>query len=245
MPTYETSVSVNINKYLSKYGITNPAFMVYRRATPILAVTIEKYLSGRILDIGCGSKNKELLMGENIKEYIGLDHPDSRHDQSKVDIFGTAYSIPDDDKSYDGVLCSAVLEHLEEPKKALYEAKRVLRTGGYGIYTIPFFWHLHEEPRDFYRYSYYGIEYLFNEVGFEIISIMPLSGFWITFGSELNYYLQSLYPSKLKYLTKLIIAINNIIFPVLDSVDRNRNAQFYRWSWLHLVVVRKPTYTQP
>jgi hypothetical protein len=57
-----------------------------------------------------------------------------------------------------------VLEPLEEPELALRECVRVLKAGYFAIYTIVFSWHIHEEPIDFYRFSTYGIKYLFNKV---------------------------------------------------------------------------------
>jgi SAM-dependent methyltransferase len=87
------------------------------------------------------------------------------------------------------VLCTDVLEHLEEPALAISEACRVLRSGGYAIYTVPLFWHIHEEPRDFYRYTTYGLRYLFEKSGFEIIEISALSGFSVTFTQEIVYFL--------------------------------------------------------
>jgi SAM-dependent methyltransferase len=80
-----------------------------------------------------------------------------------------------------------VLEHLEEPEAAIRECHRVLRPGGTAIYTVPFIWHLHEEPRDFFRYSKYGLRYLFEKVGFEIVELRALSGFWVTFGQLFVY----------------------------------------------------------
>jgi len=79
--------------------------------------------------------------------------------KSKIDLFGTAYNIPVDDNYFDTALCTAVLEHLEETSDVTKETHRVLKAGGYAIYTVPFFWHLHEEPRDFYRYTKYGLKY--------------------------------------------------------------------------------------
>ena len=60
------------------------------------------------------------------------------------------------------------------------------------IYTIPHIWHLHEEPRDFYRFTKHGIRYLFTKVGFEVEEITPLSGFWVTWGTMLAYYVDRL-----------------------------------------------------
>ncbi len=68
-------------------------------------------------------------------------------------MLATAYEIPLEDGSFDTVLMTEVLEHLEEPARGLAEAGRLLRPGGKLILTTPFMWPLHEEPRDFFRYS--------------------------------------------------------------------------------------------
>ncbi len=64
------------------------------------------------------------------------------HDKFKIDLFGTAYDIPVKDEHFDTVLCTAVLEHLEEPDKAIKEANRVLKRGGiyhlYGTFILAF-----------------------------------------------------------------------------------------------------------
>ena len=230
-----------LDKYYKEYKITNPAYMVIMRAGKIIRKYAKRYFKGQLLDIGCGTKGKVHLIGDTVEEYIGLDHNESLHDKSEVDIFGTAYEIPEPDESYDSILCTAVLEHLEEPEGALREAFRVLKQGGYAIYTVPLFWHLHEEPRDFYRYTKYGIKYLFEKVGFEVVELRPLSGFWVTFGSEWNYYLESLSHGISRYLVKPIIAVNNIIFFALDKIDRRFHPATEIWTWMYVVVVRKPT----
>jgi SAM-dependent methyltransferase len=71
----------------------------------------------------------------------------------------------------------------------LRECWRVLKAGGVALYAVPFIWHLHEEPHDFYRDSKYGLQYLFAKTGFEILELRPLSGFLVTFGQLFVYYL--------------------------------------------------------
>ena len=112
-----------------------------------------RYLSGRLIDIGCGMKPYENLLAPYVSEHVGVDHKDSIHNRSNVDLVGTAYKIPVEDGSFNAVICTAVLEHLEEPEQALRECHRVLKLNGNVIYLVPFIWHLHEEPRDFYRFS--------------------------------------------------------------------------------------------
>jgi ubiquinone/menaquinone biosynthesis C-methylase UbiE len=135
-----------------------------------LVETSKKYLNNsRLVDIGCGTKPYKTLLASYVTEHIGVDHQESLHDLSNADLLGTAYKIPVSDSSFDSALCTAVLEHLEEPEQALRECYRVLKLGGIAIYSVPFIWHLHEEPRDFYRFSKYGLKYLFEKTGFEII----------------------------------------------------------------------------
>jgi SAM-dependent methyltransferase len=122
------------------------------------------YLKGRMVDIGCGTKPFHNLLAPYVTEHIGVDHEGTMHEKSKVDLFGTAYDIPSIDEYYDSAICTAVLEHLEEPEQAIRECFRILKPGSYAIYSVPFIWHLHEEPRDFFRYSKYGLKYLFEKV---------------------------------------------------------------------------------
>jgi SAM-dependent methyltransferase len=195
------------------------------------------YLHGRLIDIGCGEKPLLPFTKEFVSEHVGLDHVDTLHDSSAVDIVGTAYRIPVQDDSFDTALCTAVLEHLEEPESALRECCRVLKRGGFAIYTVPFIWHLHEEPRDFFRFSRYGISYLFEKVGFEVVELKALSGFWVTFGQLFVYNLYRMNLGPLRWL-KIIDIVGSLVQGsayVLDRLDKTE-----QWTWMYLVVVRKP-----
>jgi len=229
-----------LRQYLRAYRLRDPARMVMYRSTPMVERAMNEFLAGRVLDIGCGTKRKKLLAGPQITEYLGADHAESKHGLAEVDIVSSAYEIPVPAESFDGVLCTAVLEHLEEPAAALREAFRLLRPGGHAIYTVPFFWHLHEDPRDFYRYTEYGLRHLFGAAGFEIVRIEAGSGFWITAGSELSYYLTMVSRWPLRWLARCITAANNLVFPWFDRIDLALNPASRRFTWMHLVVARKP-----
>lgn len=166
----------------------NHNWLIHRLILDQLEPAIEKYAKGVLLDIGCGNKPYYYLTQKVVSNHIGLEHPETKN-ESKADIVGSAYEIPSDDKSFDSILCTDVLEHLEEPNQALEEANRVLKEGGYAIYTMPFYWHLHEEPRDFFRYSKYGLKYLFEKNGFEIAELISLTGFWGNVGQTSCYYI--------------------------------------------------------
>ena len=214
--------------------------MVMRRGAALLEQAMQEHLFGRVLDIGCGAKAKRHLAGPRITEYVGLDHPESPHGSEQVDILATAYQIPQPEAAFDGIVCTAVLEHLEDPAAALREALRVLRPGGFAVYTVPLFWHVHEAPRDFYRYTKYGLQHLFQAAGFEVVRLSAASGFWITFGSEWSYYLCGVARGPLRYAARALVALNNAVFPWLDRIDRRLNRDFEAFTWMYLVVARKP-----
>lgn len=196
------------------------------------------YARGRLIDIGCATKPYAGFFRNHVSEHIGVDHAESMHSSAMVDLVGTAYSIPVEDESFDTALCSAVLEHLEEPEAALRECFRVLRPGGMALYTVPFIWPLHEEPRDFFRYSRYGLDYLFRKSGFAIIELKPLSGFWITFGQQFVYYLDRFNRGPLRWLhlIDLFSLIIQSFSAVFDRLDRAEG-----WTWMYLVVAMRPT----
>jgi SAM-dependent methyltransferase len=58
--------------------------------------------------------------------------------EANPDYLASAEMLPIADASYDCALMSEVLEHLEEPEKALKEAARVLKSGGQSFYCRHF-----------------------------------------------------------------------------------------------------------
>lgn len=210
-------------------------WLVRRIRTETLAEKIKKYASGTLVDIGCGEKPYTALTQDVVTRHIGVDHPDTRHNQRNINIFASAYNTTLPNASADTVLCTAVLEHLEQPKEAIQEMYRILKCGGYVILTAPFFWHLHEEPRDFYRYSKYGLEYLFTKAGFQIVEITPLSGFVVTFAQELCYFLERF--RYRRYLTWPISVMQFLIQWVAYRLHRWDKS--YGFTWLYLVVAQK------
>ena len=201
-----------------------------------LIAAAKKYFSGRLIDIGCGNKPYAGLLKPFVSEHIGVDHLLTLHGTANIDIFSSAYEIPVADESFDSALSTAVLEHLEEPERALRECHRVLKPGGVAVYSVPFIWHLHEDPRDFYRFSKYGLDYLFKKVGFEIIEIKALSGFWVTFGQLFVYNLYRLNRGPLRWF-RIIDAVGLTLQGIAYLFDRFDRTE--QWTWAYIVVARK------
>jgi len=114
-----------------------------------------------VLDVGCGEgftlnklkENKILRQssGQVGKRYEGIDYSEEAISLGKKAypslhiIQGNIYDLKYKDNSFDLVICSEVLEHLENPQKALRELVRVSRK--YILLSVP------NEPL-FYLFNY-------------------------------------------------------------------------------------------
>ena len=211
--------------------------LIYRVMDREMERCARSYLRGRLIDIGCGTKPYKTLLAPYVTEHVGLDRTDPFNQLAEVDLVGTAYEIPVPENSFDSALSTAAFEHLAEPQAALSECHRVLKTGGIAVYTVPFIWHLHAEPWDYFRFSKYGLKHLFEKANFEVLEITPMAGFWTTAATMFAYYIGRFdigLVRRLRLLPAVGIAFQGIA-SVLDKLDRAEE-----WTWMYTVVARKP-----
>jgi SAM-dependent methyltransferase len=125
-------------------------------------------IRGRVLDVGCGSRPYELLVSST--EYVGLelDTPENRRTK-RADVYYDGSELPFPDRSFDGVISNEVLEHVFEPDAFIADIARVLKPNGRLLLTVPFVWDEHEQPRDYGRYSSFGLAALLEKHGFIIL----------------------------------------------------------------------------
>ena len=62
------------------------------------------------------------------------------------------------DEEFDRIVCNAILEHVEDPVRAVSELWRVLRRGGQVWVEVPFHQPYHPDPHDYWRVSPEGLE---------------------------------------------------------------------------------------
>lgn len=129
--------------------------------------------SPNVLDIGCGHKPYRDLF-PNARHW-GMDHGSV---DTSPDVVGDALCIPIKDGSFDIVFATQVIEHVTNPNVMVRECKRVLRPNGCLILSGPFFWPLHEEPYDFFRFTRYGFEQMVKDAGFLQWQILEDGGDW-------------------------------------------------------------------
>ncbi len=214
-------------------------WLIFSLIDPALSKSFKDYARGAMLDIGCGVKPYASAAAPYVTRHVGLDRPPSRSAQSRADLIASAYAVPFQDERFDTILCTDVLEHLEEPLKALHEAFRILTRGGHAIATVPLYWHLHEEPRDFYRYTKHGLRYLFERTGFEIIEIRPLTGFMANYSQSVAYFLHSKsrgpWWNPLRLTMSVASALIQLFGYVASRIDRS-----YEFTMEYLIIAKRP-----
>ena len=148
--------------------LVNPFWHARRRLRRELAPLLSG-LHGEVLDVGCGRKPYRALVPAT--RYVGLDvdTPVTRA-LGVADEYYDGGRFPFPDATFDGVLCSQVLEHVFTPERFLAEIRRVLRPDGRLVLTVPFVWDEHEQPYDFARYSSFGLRALLERNGFEVVA---------------------------------------------------------------------------
>lgn len=123
-------------------------------------VFIENYLklSDSVCDIGNQGKDIPELSGYKL---ITLDITDSTAPDVVADITKFNSHIPDE--SYDALMCTEVLEHVVDPFAAIRELRRIVKTGGYILFTTPLNARIHGPVPDCWRFTEFGLKVLFRD----------------------------------------------------------------------------------
>ncbi|MEM4346979.1 MAG: methyltransferase domain-containing protein [Candidatus Altiarchaeota archaeon] len=116
-----------------------------------------KNLEYPTLNIGAGKNTA--TYGTIIKnQYICIDICKN----SKPDIVGDAHTLPFRDETFNSVICTEVLEHVEDPKKVVDEIYRVLKFNGICIVSVPFLYPIHPCSHDYWRFTEDSLKLLFR-----------------------------------------------------------------------------------
>lgn len=137
------------------------------------------YLSGHLLDAGCGTRD----IGRFLSEHGVSDI--TRYDLASADddvVVGPLESMPFADSTFDAVLCNAVLEHVADADRSTRELARVVKPGGHVVVAVPFLQPYHPCPGDYQRFTSDGLAQLGRRSGLEVVAVLPVHSFAQTLG---------------------------------------------------------------
>ncbi|MBR1151579.1 class I SAM-dependent methyltransferase [Bradyrhizobium sp. JYMT SZCCT0428] len=137
-----------------------------------------------VLDAGAGSHPYKTFFKH--AKYESADFEEFDGVNGKTTYVCDLTSIPVEGDRFDYVIFIQVMEHVPQPALVLKELFRVLKPGGKLLYTGPLYYEEHLQPYDFYRYTQFGLKFLFSGAGFSVDRLDWLEGYFGTAAYQLN-----------------------------------------------------------
>jgi SAM-dependent methyltransferase len=117
-----------------------------------------------ILDYGCADTPYRGWFPSDA-EYVAADLPGNEAASLELNGDGT---VPVDDATFDVVLSTQVLEHVDDPGIYLSECYRVLRPGGRMLLSTHGIFVYHPDPADLWRWTCEGLKRVVEDAGFQV-----------------------------------------------------------------------------
>lgn len=165
------------------------------------------------LNIGSGGPIEELLK-KNVTNYYSIDIDKSRSPNEVMDICSNVFKI---DYKPNLICIFETLEHCKNPFKAVDNIFKTLDKGDMCLASVPFNFHIHDEPNDFFRFTEYGCKLIFKD--FSDVRILKRNG-WLesVFVNIIRLEKEKNILSKI--IGKLFIIINIILYPIIIFLQK-------------------------
>jgi SAM-dependent methyltransferase len=138
---------------------------------------LPRYSRGRLLDLGCGKVPLFLAYRDHVSDNVCVDWENTLHDDRYLDFAcDLTQVLPFGDGEFDTILLSDVLEHVPQPERLWQEVARILSEGGRLVMNVPFYYGLHEQPHDYYRYTEFALRRFAEQSGLRLLQLEPLGG---------------------------------------------------------------------
>jgi SAM-dependent methyltransferase len=204
-------------------AITNPNWLVLRERRKVFI----KWLSQvpvvplSVLDVGGRIQPYRPLLEGRLGRYVAVDIRST----PLVDIVALGEQLPLRDAFFDLVICTQVLEYVEEPRKVIGEIHRVLKPGGFLLLSVPAIYPIDSEY-DRWRFLPSGLCNLL--ASFQRIEVhaegSSIDGLFRTVAVWIASFARPLFFNRLLRWT--LIPVLNLVGSGIASAVGSSNAQF-------------------
>lgn len=187
----------------------------------------------KVLDAGAGEAPYKSFFKHC--DYFACDFGlgDQEWDYSMIDFFGNLKCLPFENGEFDAIICTQVLEHVNNPFQVTGEFSRILKNGGKLLLSAPQGWGEHQTPHDYFRYTSYGLIHILKEAGFSVNVVSTSCGYFGYLANRLTVFPKALFWERkgwgrillfpLELLSYLVfVAILPVILNLLDPLDKKK-----------------------
>jgi hypothetical protein len=191
-----------------------------------------RYLSGDLLDTGCGQVPYYEVCKPLVDSHYCIDHDhhaaDTRFIDESVDLNGP-WQLG---RLFDSILCSDVLAHVQNPFLLFQSMSAHLKPNGYLVVTTPFNYWMSHPPHEYFHATEEALKHLCQINGLEVMQIQSYGGYADIQLDMLNKRWSTGWRHRcFRMLRKIVIN---------TGIYRHRNSKFaYNWSLGYILVARK------
>lgn len=187
----------------------------------------------KVLDAGSGHLEEQVMREELLATGITL-HTMDMNPGPGVDFTGDVSAMEFASDTYDVVICTQVMEHVQSPPKTMQELARVLKPGGSLYVTAPQSAPLHNIPWHYFNPTKFGLTLLLEQNNMEIRKVVPQGAHFSQLATALHYTVPVLQQSSLPAWARVPMTlfarlmfgfVAKVILVPLDRFDtQTRNA---------------------
>ena len=207
-----------MKKLLSEFLIKLSKKITRKNLHKYIAEELKEYGTNKIkvLNVGSGGLTEQYLKSKSNITLKSLDidvkrNPDFVNDITQLENF-TNLGF-----KADLVCCFEVLEHIKFPEKAISNIYRLIDKDTKVILSVPFNFPIHDEPNDYFRFTKFGLQHLFQN--FSKVDIKERDG-WI---DTIFVFFVRLKFSKnfiLKFISIFFIIVYFILYPFITLIQK-------------------------
>ena len=168
-----------------------------------------------LLDAGSGHLPEQVMRTELLATGVTLRTNDFNAGPGVDDVMDVS-AMTYEDASFDAVICTQVLEHVQSPPKTMAELARVLRPGGHLFVSAPQSAWLHNLPWHYFNPTRFGIELLLEQNGLTVEARVAQGGHFSLLATNLHYTVTMLQRSRLPNIVRLpLMLLSRVMFGLI------------------------------